>query len=60
MLRLGSTLLLARLLAPQSFGLVALVNVFLGGLEMLTDLGIGLDVVQHKRGDDPKFINTAF
>jgi O-antigen/teichoic acid export membrane protein len=59
-LRLGSTLLLARLLAPQSFGLVALVNVFLGGLEMLTDLGIGLDVVQHKRGDDPKFINTAF
>jgi O-antigen/teichoic acid export membrane protein len=59
-LRLGSTLLLARMLAPQSFGLVALVNVFLGGLEMLTDLGIGLDVVQHKRGDDPKFINTAF
>ena len=27
---------------------------------MLTDLGIGLDVVQHKRGDDPRFINTAF
>jgi O-antigen/teichoic acid export membrane protein len=60
LLRLGSTLLLARLLVPQSFGLVALVNVFLGGLEMLTDLGIGLDVVQHKRGDDPLFINTAF
>jgi len=59
-LRLASTLLLARLLVPQAFGLVALVNVFLGGLEMLTDLGIGLDVVQHKRGDDPHFINTAF
>lgn len=59
-LRLVSTLLLARLLVPEAFGLVALVNVFLGGLEMLTDLGIGLDVVQHKRGDDPLFINTAF
>jgi len=32
----------------------------IGGLEMLTDLGIGLDVVQHKNGDDPLFINTAF
>jgi O-antigen/teichoic acid export membrane protein len=61
LLRLVSTLVLARhLLAPEAFGLVALVNVFLGGLDLLSDLGIGLDVVQHKRGDDPAFINTAF
>ena len=59
-LRLVSTLTLARMLVPQAFGLVALVNVFLSGLEMLSDLGIGMDVVQHPRGDDPKFINTAF
>jgi O-antigen/teichoic acid export membrane protein len=59
-LRLASTLVLARLLVPQAFGLVALVNVFLSGLEMLSDLGIGMDVVQHPRGDDPVFINTAF
>jgi len=59
-LRLASTLILARMLAPQAFGLVALVNVFLSGLEMLSDLGIGMDVVQHPRGDDPRFINTAF
>ena len=59
-LRLASTLTLARMLAPQAFGLVALVNVFLSGLEMLSDLGIGMDVVQHPRGDDPNFINTAF
>jgi O-antigen/teichoic acid export membrane protein len=36
------------------------VNVFLSGLEMLSDLGIGMDVVQHKRGDDPVFLHTAF
>lgn len=59
-LKLASTLTLARMLAPQAFGLVALVNVFLSGLEMLSDLGIGMDVVQHPRGDDPVFINTAF
>jgi O-antigen/teichoic acid export membrane protein len=58
--RLASTLVLARLVAPQAFGLVALVSVFLSGLESLSDLGIGMDVIQHKRGDDPTFINTAF
>ena len=59
--RLATTVLLARLLlGPQAFGLVALVNVFLSGLEMLSDLGVGLDVVQHRRGDDPVFVNTAF
>lgn len=59
--RLATTVLLARLLlGPQAFGLVALVNVFLSGLEMLSDLGVGMDVVQHQRGDEPVFINTAF
>ena len=60
LLKLASALTLARMLAPQAFGLVALVTVFLSGLEMLSDLGIGMDVVQNPRGDDPLFINTAF
>lgn len=61
LLRLATQLVLARkLLGPQAFGLVALVTVFLSGVEMLSDLGVGTDVVQHKRGDDPRFINTAF
>lgn len=59
--RVATTLLLARmLLGPEAFGLVALVNVFLTGLDMLSDLGIGMDVIQHRRGDDPKFLDTAY
>jgi O-antigen/teichoic acid export membrane protein len=61
LLRLAGQLILARmLLTPQAFGLVALVSVFLGGLEMLSDLGLGTDVVQHPRGDEPLFVDTAF
>lgn len=61
LLRLATQLVLARkLLGPQAFGLVALVSVFLSGLELLSDLGIGMDVIQDPRGDDPVFINTAF
>jgi O-antigen/teichoic acid export membrane protein len=61
LLRLTTQLVLARmLLGPQAFGLVALVSVFLNGLELLSDLGVGTDVIQHPRGDDPVFMNTAF
>jgi O-antigen/teichoic acid export membrane protein len=59
--RLASTLVLARfLLGPEAFGLVAIVNVFLTGLQMLSQLGVGQNVVQHPRGDDPAFLDTAF
>jgi O-antigen/teichoic acid export membrane protein len=53
--------ILARhLLGPTAFGLVALVNVFITGLNLISDLGIGTDVIQHRRGDEPAFVNTAF
>ncbi len=61
LLRVLSTLLLARyLLTPESFGLVALVNVFLMCLDMFSDLGIEMNVIQHPRGDEPRFLNTAY
>lgn len=60
LLRFTVQIVLAHVLAPTAFGAVALATVFLSGLELLSDLGIGMDVIQHPRGDDPAFINTAF
>jgi O-antigen/teichoic acid export membrane protein len=59
-LRLGGNLLLTRLLYPEFFGLMALVNIFIVGLRLFSDVGIGLSIVQNKRGEDPAFINTAW
>ncbi len=59
-LRLLSNLILTRLLFPQAFGLMALVQVFVSGLEMFSDLGIQTSIIQHKRGDEPAFQNTAW
>ncbi len=59
-LRLGSNLVLARLLFPEAFGVMALVNVFLMGLEMFSDVGIGPGIIYSKRGDDARFLNTAW
>jgi O-antigen/teichoic acid export membrane protein len=61
LLRTGSTLILARyFLGPESFGVVGLVAVFLGGVSMFSEMGIVTNIVQHPRGDDSEFLNTAF
>ncbi|MEM9435403.1 MAG: oligosaccharide flippase family protein [Pseudomonadota bacterium] len=60
MLRLGSNLVLTRILFPEVFGLMALVQVFMTGLQMFSDLGLRTSVIQNDRGDDLDFLGTAF
>ncbi|HWA97097.1 MAG TPA: oligosaccharide flippase family protein [Pirellulales bacterium] len=59
-LRLGSNIVLSRLLFPEAFGVMTIVNVFMQGLQMFSDIGIGPSIIQHRRGDDPLFLNTAW
>jgi O-antigen/teichoic acid export membrane protein len=59
-IRLAGNLILARLLFPEAFGIMALVTVLLVGLAMLSDLGIAPAIQGSKRGDDPDFLNTAW
>jgi len=58
--RLASNLILTRILFPETFGLMALVFVVVNGLEMFSDLAIRPSIMQSSRGDDPKFLNTAW
>lgn len=59
-LRLGSNLILTRLLAPEMFGLMALAMVFLQGLEMMSDIGTKASIIRSDRGDDIHFLQTAW
>jgi O-antigen/teichoic acid export membrane protein len=59
-LRLGSNFVLWRLLYPDAFGLMAIVNVFIQGLSMFSDIGIGQSVVQNERGEDRRFLDTIW
>jgi len=59
-LRFGGNLILTRLLFPKAFGLMALVQSFMIGLEMLSDVGITPSIVHSKRGDEPTYLNTAW
>jgi O-antigen/teichoic acid export membrane protein len=59
-LRLGGNLILWRLLEPHAFGMIAIVNVLMQGLQMFSDIGIGPGIVQNPRGNEPAFLNTAW
>jgi len=59
-LRFGFNLILTRLVAPEVFGVMNLVSLLLVGLHMFSDLGIRQCVVNSERGDDPRFLNTAW
>ena len=59
-LRLASNLILTRLLFPEAFGVMAMVSVFLMGLAMFSDVGVGPAIMQSRRGDDRDFLNTAW
>jgi len=60
LIRLASNLVLTRLLFPEAFGLMAIVSAFLTGLAMFSDLGLAPSIVQSSRGDEPRFLNTAW
>ena len=59
-IRLASNLILTRLLFPEAFGLMALVSVFMMGLQQFSDVGVTPAILQSRRGDDRDFLNTAW
>lgn len=46
--------------ARDEFGLMTMVSVFMMGLGMFSDVGIGPSIIQSARGDSQRFLNTAW
>jgi O-antigen/teichoic acid export membrane protein len=51
-LRFGGNRILARLLFPEAFGLMAIIQIVIYALHMLTDVGIETSIVQQGRGNN--------
>ena len=58
--RLGSTLIVTRLLAPEIFGLSAVIVTFHIILGMVTDFGIRSMIIVSDDAEDPKFLQTCW
>src|ERR1700733_3514070 len=59
-LRFASNIVLARLLSPELFGIMAIVNSVRTGVEMFTDVGTSQNIVFNHNAEDPDFYNTAW
>jgi O-antigen/teichoic acid export membrane protein len=59
-LRLVSSVILARLLAPEIFGIMVIVYSIRGGIDLLSDIGVQQSIVANKNADEPEFYNTAW
>lgn len=60
LVRFAGNVVLTRLLFPAAFGQVAIVFIFIQGLQMFSDVGAGPAIVQSPHGDEPRFLNTAW
>lgn len=58
--RLGRNMLLARVIAPDQFGVMAIALAVIGLFEAITEVGIQQAVIQNKKGDTPAFLNVAW
>jgi O-antigen/teichoic acid export membrane protein len=59
-LRMVGQIVLTRLLPQEAFGLMAIVYTFRAAIDLFSDVGIGPSIIQNDRGDDPKFLDTAW
>lgn len=59
-LRLANSLIMTRLLAPEAFGLMALVVTIAVVATLLSDIGLRQAVVHSQHGDDPVMLDTAW
>lgn len=59
-LRMVNSVVLTRVLLPEFFGLMALVSTLVMGVRLLSDIGLLPSVINSPRGDEPRFLDTAW
>ncbi|WP_283746042.1 oligosaccharide flippase family protein [Sideroxydans sp. CL21] len=59
-IRLGGNLIMTRILVPEMFGVMAVANILIMGLQLCSYFGVQHNIIQSHRGDDPLFLNTAW
>jgi O-antigen/teichoic acid export membrane protein len=58
--RFASNLILTRLLAPEAFGLIGIVQVFMMAITLFSDIGLQSSVIHDRRGEERRFLDTVW
>ena len=59
-IKLISSIILTRILAPEAYGIMILLMSIATFFELISDLGMLTVMLRHERGDDQAFINTMW
>ena len=59
-LKLGSSLILTRILNPEAYGVIAIVLSIAFVLELIADINVTLFIVRDANAEQPRYINTAW
>ena len=59
-MRLIRSMILARILAPDQIGIMAIVMSFSVAFEALTEVGVKQSIIQNKQGADTNYLNVAW
>lgn len=59
-LRFVSNVILSRLVMPEVFGIMLVINTLRSGIELLSDVGIGQNIIHNRNGEDKAFRDTAW
>jgi lipopolysaccharide exporter len=60
LIRLGSSLILTRILRPEAYGIITIVMSVVFIIGMLSDVGMSVCIVRDPHGDEPRYLNTAW
>lgn len=59
-IRLVRSLFLTRLLPMEFYGLIGLSGIVIGLITRFSDIGLNISIIRDKRGNDPRFLDTAW
>ena len=60
LIRLGTSLILTRLLSPDAYGLFGVLLSIIFVIEMLSDVGYAALLIRHPRGSERRFVHTVW
>lgn len=60
LIKLGSSMILTRILRPEAYGMITILMSILFVIEMIGDLGLNLFVIRDPNGEEERYLNTAW
>ena len=59
-IKLGSSLILTRILRPEAYGIITILMSVTFVIEMIGDINVTLFIIRDKNSEEPRYLNTAW